>query len=71
MPKALVAIVIAGNAAWTLGSIALMFSGAVAPNLLGYAFIAVARDQPPACLRSCNISACARAAARSRPEPQV
>ena len=34
------AIVIAGNAAWTLGSIALMFSGAVTPNLLGYVFIA-------------------------------
>ncbi len=41
MPKALVAIVIAGNAAWAVGSIALMFSGAVTPNLLGYAFIAV------------------------------
>ena len=41
MPKALVAIVIAGNAAWALGSIALMFSGSVSPNLLGYAFIAI------------------------------
>ena len=41
MPKALVAIVIAGNAAWALGSMALMFSGSVSPNLLGYAFIAV------------------------------
>lgn len=41
MPGVLVAIVIAGNAAWALGSIALMFSGAVTPNLLGYAFIAV------------------------------
>ena len=41
MPKALVMIVIAGNAAWALGSIALMFSGAVTPNLLGLAFIAV------------------------------
>lgn len=40
MPKALVAIVIAGNAAWALGSIALMFSGSINPNLLGYAFIA-------------------------------
>jgi hypothetical protein len=40
IPKTLVAIVIAGNAAWALGSIALMFSGAVAPNLLGYALIA-------------------------------
>ncbi|WP_029583725.1 membrane protein [Bradyrhizobium sp. URHD0069] len=40
MPKALVVIVIAGNAAWTLGSIAL-FSGAVTPNLLGETFVAV------------------------------
>ncbi len=35
LPKMLVMIVIAGNAAWTLASIALLFSGAVAPNLLG------------------------------------
>jgi uncharacterized protein YjeT (DUF2065 family) len=41
MPKVLVAIVIAGNAAWTLGSIALLFSGTVTPNLLGEAFVAV------------------------------
>jgi len=41
MPKILVAIVIAGNAAWTLGSIALLFSGAVTPNLLGEAFVAI------------------------------
>jgi len=41
MPKALVAIVIVGNAAWALGSIALMFSGSVTPSLLGYAFIAM------------------------------
>ena len=40
MPKALVMIVIAGNAAWTLASIALLFSGAVTPNLLGEIFIA-------------------------------
>jgi hypothetical protein len=33
--KALVLIVIAGNAAWTLASIALLFSGAVSPNLFG------------------------------------
>jgi NADH:ubiquinone oxidoreductase subunit K len=33
--KALVMIVVAGNAAWTLASIALLFSGAVTPNLLG------------------------------------
>ncbi len=37
--KALVWFVIVGNAAWTLGSIALLFSGAVSPNLLGQVFI--------------------------------
>lgn len=41
MPKALVTIVIAGNAAWTLASIALLFSGEVTPNLLGETFIAL------------------------------
>ncbi len=40
LPRILVAIVIAGNAAWTLASIALLFSGAVSPNLLGEAAIA-------------------------------
>ena len=35
LPKALVMIVVAGNAAWTVASIALLFSGAVSPNLLG------------------------------------
>src|SRR3954466_5780619 len=35
VPRALVLLVVAGNAAWTLGSIALLFSGAVNPNLLG------------------------------------
>jgi hypothetical protein len=39
MPKAVVAIVIAGNAAWTLASIALLLSDAVTPNLLGEAAI--------------------------------
>ena len=33
--KPLVMIVVAGNAAWTLASIALLFSGAVSPNMLG------------------------------------
>ncbi|HXI08402.1 MAG: hypothetical protein ACRC1G_02915 [Bradyrhizobium sp.] len=37
--KALVLIVIVGNAAWTLGSIALLFSGAVSPNGLGMAMV--------------------------------
>jgi len=41
MPKMLVMIVIAGNAAWTLASIALLFSGVVTPNLLGEAFVAI------------------------------
>jgi hypothetical protein len=40
MPKALVAIVIAGNAAWTLASIALLFSGGVTPNLVGEVLVA-------------------------------
>ena len=39
MPKLLVMIVIAGNAAWTLASIALLFSSAVTPNGLGQIFI--------------------------------
>ena len=39
--KVLVLIVIVGNAAWTLGSIALLFSGAVSPNLLGQVFVVV------------------------------
>jgi hypothetical protein len=41
MPKALVRIVIAGNAVWTLCSIALLFSAAVSPNLLGEALVAM------------------------------
>jgi hypothetical protein len=41
MPKPLVWIVIAGNAAWTVASIALLFSGAVTPNLLGAAAVAM------------------------------
>jgi len=39
MLKMLVLIVIIGNAAWTLGSIALLFSGSVSPNLLGQIFV--------------------------------
>lgn len=39
MMKALVMIVIAGNAGWTLGSIALLFSGAVSPNLPGMVMV--------------------------------
>ncbi|MBV8927132.1 MAG: hypothetical protein JOZ74_17340 [Bradyrhizobium sp.] len=35
LPKGLVMAVIAINAAWTLASIALLFSGTVSPNLLG------------------------------------
>ncbi|MGV7212008.1 hypothetical protein [Bradyrhizobium sp. UFLA05-112] len=35
VPKALVTLVVVGNAAWTAASIALLFSGAVSPNLAG------------------------------------
>ena len=41
MPKVLVGIVVAGNAAWAVASIALLFSGAVTPNLLGEVFVAL------------------------------
>jgi hypothetical protein len=41
MPKPLLWTVIAGNAAWALASIALLFSAAVTPNLLGAAAVAV------------------------------
>ena len=37
--KALVLIVVVGNAVWTLASIALLFSGLVNPNLLGEAAV--------------------------------
>jgi uncharacterized protein YjeT (DUF2065 family) len=39
MPKFLAMIVIAGNAVWTIASIALLFSDAVAPNGLGQIFV--------------------------------
>ncbi len=35
LPKGPVILVVAGNAAWTLASIALLLSGAVSPNLFG------------------------------------
>lgn len=35
VPRPLVMLVVVGNAAWTLASIALLLSGAVSPNLLG------------------------------------
>jgi hypothetical protein len=41
MPKPLVAIVIVGNASWTIASIALLFTGAVTPNLLGELFVSL------------------------------
>jgi hypothetical protein len=40
MPKLPVLVIIVGNALWTLGSIGLLFSGAVTPNLLGQIFVA-------------------------------
>jgi len=41
MPKALVVILITGNAAWAVASIALLFSGTVTPNLLGEGFVVI------------------------------
>lgn len=35
VPKALVLLVVVGNAAWTVASVALLLSGAVSPNLPG------------------------------------
>jgi hypothetical protein len=35
VPKALVILVVVGNAAWTVASIALLLSGAVSPNIAG------------------------------------
>ncbi|WOH79337.1 hypothetical protein RX327_26085 [Bradyrhizobium sp. BEA-2-5] len=35
VPRLLVLLVVVGNAAWTVGSIALLLSGAVSPNLFG------------------------------------
>jgi hypothetical protein len=40
LPKPLVAIVVAGNAAWTIASVVLLFSGWVTPNLLGELLVA-------------------------------
>jgi hypothetical protein len=40
LPKLLVGLVVAGNAVWTLASIALLFSGLITPNLLGEIFVA-------------------------------
>jgi hypothetical protein len=35
VPKPIVLLVVVGNAAWTVGSIGLLFSGAVSPNIAG------------------------------------
>lgn len=41
LQRPLVLLVIIGNALWTLASVALLLSGAVAPNALGIAFVAI------------------------------
>lgn len=41
LPRPLVWLVIIGNALWTLGSLTLLVSGAVSPNVLGVAFVMV------------------------------
>ena len=40
LPRALVFVVIVGNALWTLGSAALLAGQIVTPNFLGYLFVA-------------------------------
>ena len=39
IPRGAVKVIIALNVAWVAGSIALLMSGAVAPTVLGYAFV--------------------------------
>ncbi|MBI5128059.1 MAG: hypothetical protein HZA66_01335 [Rhodopseudomonas palustris] len=39
--KPLVLLVIVGNVLWTLGSVALLISGAVTPNALGIGFVVI------------------------------
>lgn len=41
MPKTMVTVVIVGNVAWTVASIALLFSGWVNPNLIGEIMVAM------------------------------
>jgi hypothetical protein len=41
LPKAMVWLIVVGNAVWTLASVALLFSGTVTPNLLGELFVAM------------------------------
>ena len=62
MPKALVVTLKAGNAAWSLASIALLLCGAVTPNLLGEAFVVMQAIVVGALAENYNLSACARAA---------
>lgn len=40
-PAALLLLVIVGNGLWAVGSLALLFSGLIAPNALGMTFVAV------------------------------
>ena len=68
MPKLLVVLVVAGNAEWTIASIALLFSGAASPNLLGE-IVVVAQAIATGVFADRNLSACAKAKARWRPEP--
>ena len=53
-----------GNAAWTLASIALLFSGWVTPNLLGGLAVGGAGDRDRRVCGAAVYRACARAAAR-------
>ena len=66
--KPLILLVIVGNVAWTLGSIALLFSGAVSPNLLGQVLV-VAQAIATGVFAELQYMACARARARRQLKP--
>ncbi len=54
VPKALVLLVVIGNAAWTVASVALLLSGAVSSKPSGACSWSLRRRSPPACSLSCN-----------------
>jgi hypothetical protein len=60
VPKALVILVVVGNAAWTVASIGLLLSGAVSPNIAGGSWSSPKLSRP-VCLPSCNTWDCGEA----------
>ncbi|MGY4429256.1 hypothetical protein ACVWWO_001733 [Bradyrhizobium sp. F1.13.1] len=59
--KPLVLLVVVGNAAWTVGSIALLLSGAECRRILPASSWSWRRRSRPACLPNCNMWDCAGA----------